>query len=67
MDKDCGELAVLRGMKHRGIIRLVDIPARKQAEAVLTVIGLHADLLAHGGIVTAEPGRVRLREPPSGA
>lgn len=66
LDKDFGELAVLRGMKHRGIVRLVDIPGRLQAQAVLSVIVVHADLLARGGIVTVEPGRVRLREPLDG-
>ena len=34
LDKDFGELAVLRGLKHCGIIRLVDISAKKQAESV---------------------------------
>ena len=67
LDKYFGELAVLRGMRHRGIVRVVDIPARKQAEAVLGVIESHADLLSRGGIVTVEPSRVRLREPPGDA
>jgi len=31
-DKDFGELAVARGHAHAGIIRLVGLPARRQAE-----------------------------------
>ena len=30
LDKDFGELAVVRAMPHVGIIRLVEIPARQQ-------------------------------------
>jgi len=61
--RDFGELAVFRRFRHFGIIRLVDIPAKSHASAILSVILAHAELLARGGIVTVEPGRVRLREP----
>ena len=29
LDKNFGELAILRGLPHRGILRLVGIPARR--------------------------------------
>ena len=32
LDKDFGEMAVLYGFPHSGIIRLVNLPARKQGE-----------------------------------
>ena len=32
LDKDFGDLAVARGRSHAGIIRLVGLPARRQAE-----------------------------------
>lgn len=31
LDKDFGELAIVKGMPHCGIIRLVNISAKKQA------------------------------------
>lgn len=34
LDKDFGELAVVRGRPHRGIIRLVGFAAREQGPAV---------------------------------
>lgn len=39
LDKDFGELAVLRGMPHAGIIRLVDLGARQQGAYVLAALG----------------------------
>lgn len=63
LDNDFGELAVARGMRHRGIVRLVDIGARSQAAACLRIIELYGDELLLGAIVTAEPGRLRIRAP----
>ena len=61
LDKDFGELAVLRGQPHVGIIRLVNISAHQQAAACLQVLALHESELASGAIITAEPGRLRIR------
>ncbi len=61
LDKDFGALAVLAGQSHAGIIRLVDITARKQAGACVRALGHYGSELAAGAIVTAEPGRLRLR------
>ena len=61
LDKDFGELAVGRGDLHAGIIRLVDVSLRLQATACLRVIELHASEIERGAIVTAEPGRLRIR------
>jgi predicted nuclease of predicted toxin-antitoxin system len=63
LDKDFGELAVLRGLPHCGIVRLVDISARRQAKVCLQVLAAHGDELTAGAIITAEPGRLRIRTP----
>jgi predicted nuclease of predicted toxin-antitoxin system len=65
LDKDFGELAIVRGLPHSGIIRLVNLPARQQAAACLHVLELYGALLQDEGIVTAERGRVRIRPPRS--
>ncbi len=66
LDKDFGELAVLRGRKHCGIMRLVGLSAKQQASVCLTAVGRHGLLLLGGGIVTAEQGRLRIRPSPGG-
>lgn len=65
LDKDFGELAVAFGHAHSGIIRLVNWQVAKHASVCLSVISLHAEDLSRGAIVTAEPGRLRMRPPPS--
>ena len=59
LDKDFGELAIVHGRPHGGILRLANFPARQQARACLRVLGLHGAELEAGAIVTAEPGVVR--------
>ena len=63
LDKDFGDLAIREGASHCGIIRLVDIRARRQARACV-------DALSRCGwelqsrtieIVTVEKGRMRIR------
>ena len=61
--KDFGELAVVRGSPHCGIVRLVSISARRQAEFCLRVLQSLGEELIRGAIVTVEPGRIRVRSP----
>ena len=61
LDKDFGELAIVRGLPHAGILRLVGLAARQQAEVTQRVLLLHGSDLADGAIVTAETGRLRIR------
>ena len=61
LDKDFGELAIVREIPHAGIIRLVGFPARQQATVCLKVLAVHGKELQVGAIVTAEPGRLRIR------
>lgn len=63
LDKDFGELAVVRAQPHVGIIRLVEIPARRQGSVCAVVLERYGTMLARGAIVTVEPGRVRVRSP----
>ena len=61
LDKDFGELVVVHQQPHSGVLRLVNWPARQQAHACLRVLGQYDEELAGGAIVTAEPGRIRIR------
>jgi predicted nuclease of predicted toxin-antitoxin system len=61
LDKDFGDLAVLHGKPHCGIVRLVDISARQHARTIETVIAAHETELKAGAIITAEPRRLRIR------
>ena len=63
LDKDFGELAVLHGAAHCGILRLVGISARQQGSVCQQVLAAHAAELVSGAIITAEAGRLRIRLP----
>jgi predicted nuclease of predicted toxin-antitoxin system len=65
LDKDFGELAVVFRKPHRGIIRLVDIPAAQQALTCHQILKRYGPILKSGGIVTVDSRRIRLREPES--
>lgn len=61
LDKDFGELAVAFGREHTGIVRLVDSRHFDHGPLCIELLDLHGTELAQGAIVTAEPGRVRVR------
>ena len=63
LDKNFGELATVHGSAHSGILRLVNISAKQQASGCLSVITVHGKELEAGAIVTAGPGRLRVRPP----
>ncbi len=63
LDKDFGELVMLRGASHAGILRLVNFRAADQASVCLGVLTAHASDLESGTMITAEPGRLRIRRP----
>ena len=63
LDKDFGELAVVQGVRHSGILRIVDFGVRQQGTVCLQAIARHGSDLEAGAIVTAEPGRLRVRPP----
>jgi predicted nuclease of predicted toxin-antitoxin system len=62
-DKDFGELAIVRGTPHSGILRLVNLLTKKQSTICLQVLARYGDELASGAIVTADLGKVRIRPP----
>ena len=65
LDKDFGELAVVREQSHAGIIRLVVLSASQQAVSCLMVLNRYEAELQSGAIVTVEHGRIRVRPPAS--
>lgn len=64
LDKDFGALAVLHGQPHCGILRLVNLSVTRHAAVCVAVLRDHGSELIAGAIVTAEPGRVRIRQTP---
>jgi predicted nuclease of predicted toxin-antitoxin system len=66
LDKDFGELAVAFNRPQAGILRLVDVRHAEQGPLCVEMLGRHGDELGRGAIVTAEPGRVRIRSAPAG-
>jgi len=61
IDKDFGELAIVQGMVHFGLIRLVGFRAAEQGAAVVRLLATYESELSAGAILTAEPWRVRVR------
>jgi predicted nuclease of predicted toxin-antitoxin system len=61
LDKDFGELAIVQGFPHFGIIRLVDCAAREQGKLCVFILKKYTDVLIQGAIITTEPGRIRIR------
>jgi len=67
LDKDFGEIAIVRGKPHSGILRLVNLSANQQGIVCLRVIEAYGQVLQSGAIITVEPGRIRVRPPDENA
>jgi predicted nuclease of predicted toxin-antitoxin system len=63
LDKDFGELAIRRNLPHFGIVRLVNIAARRQGAVTQQVLTQYGTELQRGAIITVAAGRVRIRPP----
>jgi len=63
LDKDFGELAIIRKIPHSGIIRLVSLSVKYQAKACLHIISHYSEDLTKGAIITVEANRIRIRPP----
>jgi predicted nuclease of predicted toxin-antitoxin system len=61
LDKDFGELAILKGFPHAGIVRLTGFRATQMASAIHHVVTTYENELTAGAIVTADPERIRIR------
>lgn len=63
LDKDFGELAVVFGKAHSGIVRLVDLHPSRHAPVSEEVLARYGSELMSGAIVTVTTDRTRLRPP----
>jgi predicted nuclease of predicted toxin-antitoxin system len=61
LDKDFGELVIVRGQPHSGIERLVNLSAKQQGIYCLRLLEKYSDELNAGALVTVERDRVRVR------
>ncbi len=66
LDKDFAELAIVRGVRHHGIVRLVNIAAREQGPFCAWILDRHGEELLAGALITGERGRLRIRPPETG-
>ncbi len=63
LDKDFGELAVVRRIPHCGIVRLVNVPAKLQGSVCSRILEKYGEELSKGAIITCDEKRVRVRPP----
>jgi len=63
LDKDFGELAILKGMPHAGIIRLTGFRASQMAGVIDHLLCTYQSELEECAIITVTPERVRIRMP----
>jgi predicted nuclease of predicted toxin-antitoxin system len=61
LDKDFGEMVVVRGRPHAGIVRLDGLSARQQSPVCLQALRRFEAELVEGAIVTADWRRFRVR------
>ena len=61
LDKDFGELAIVRLLPHGGLLRLVGFSAREQGNVCLRVVAAYGGDLESAAIVTVDRRRVRVR------
>ena len=61
LDKDFGELAIVHGKPHAGIIRLSGLRAQEQGPIAASVLKKYQEELTAGAIVTASTERIRIR------
>lgn len=61
LDKDFGELAVVRDRRHCGIIRLVGFTSEAQGRTCVAALAKYERDLIEGALITIEPWRVRVR------
>jgi predicted nuclease of predicted toxin-antitoxin system len=63
LDKDFGELAILKGLPHSGIIRPTGFRSHEMASVIHHLPCSYGGEHLEGAIVTATPERVRIRRP----
>ncbi|MCD4729620.1 MAG: DUF5615 family PIN-like protein [Bacteroidales bacterium] len=63
LDKDFGELAIVYGYPHYGILRLVNLSTVQQASVCKKILDKYGEELYSGSIITVDANRVRIRPP----
>lgn len=61
LDKDFGELAILKGHPHSGLIRLTGFRASQMGNAIHRIVSSYEQDLLAGTIITADPEKMRIR------
>jgi predicted nuclease of predicted toxin-antitoxin system len=61
MDKDFGELAILKGLPHQGIVRLQGFRVTELAGIIHRILQGYEDILIEGALIVVNPKRVRIR------
>jgi predicted nuclease of predicted toxin-antitoxin system len=61
LDKDFGELAVVRRLPHCGILRLVGVRPNRQGAAIAVVLERYGTEPERGAIATFQKDRIRMR------
>jgi predicted nuclease of predicted toxin-antitoxin system len=61
LDKDFGELAILKGHSHSGIVRISAFRATQIAAVIHHIIQIYGQELNAGAIITVNPDRIRIR------
>ena len=61
LDKDFGELAVLKGAPHNGIVRLTGFRTTEMAAVIHHVATAYESELIAGAILTVDPKQIRIR------
>ncbi len=61
LDKDFGELAVVKDMLHGGIVRIVNHRAAEQGPVCVQILQKYHEELIAGALITANKSRVRVR------
>ena len=61
LDKDFGELAIVKGQAHCGLIRLLGFRVAEMAAVIARLVERHEPSLLAGAIIVATPNKIRVR------
>jgi len=61
LDKDFGELAVVKEFPHRGIIRIVNYAALEQGPVCVQVLQKYQEELKNSALITVDKNKTRIR------
>ncbi|MEM7108257.1 MAG: DUF5615 family PIN-like protein [Bacteroidota bacterium] len=61
LDKDFGELAIVKGYLHKGIIRIVNFRAEEQGLVCVKILEKYNMELGQGALITVDRNKTRVR------